>query len=76
MLFQMVWEIASPITDEHLRSDYTLHVLTQMNLELTKDLFLRMFWIDPKKRFSLHQILQHPWMTNQQHSTIHNNTTS
>ena len=66
------WEIASPITDEnflYMSSEYTVQCITDWNLDLSqdlKDLFLRMFWLDPKERFCLQQILQHPWMTNHQ----------
>lgn len=91
MLFLMAtgfppWERASAATDErfeYMSSGFTMQMLTEWNLGLSediKDLFMRMFWIDPHDRLCLAQILQHPWMTNQQlgeqHTSTQNNDTN
>ena len=89
MLFLMAtgfppWERASPGTDErfeYMSLGYTIQMLTEWNLGLSadiKDLFMRMFMLDPHDRLCLSQILDHPWVKNrppdqQQNPTQKNN---
>ena len=50
-----------------------MHALNIAISDEACDLLQNMFWRDPRKRLTLAQVMQHPWVLNKKFSPVHHN---